>query len=1056
MSRKLLAKLFLSAAVISGLSLQAQTAPPVRAWEGTLELPTYQEGAPDQNPPFDVYATNSFNYPYTLRTELTGEKKLTRWRALFLENEYLRCAVLPDIGGHLYSCTDKLNGQPMFYDNSAIKKAKIGYRGAWAAFGIEFNFPVSHNWVSMSPVDFSVEQSRDGSASVHVGNTDRAYGMHWEVALILRPGQTVLEEDVKLENLSDVRHRYYWWNNAALRVWDDSRIDYPMKYTAAHHFADIAPWPMTPEGRDQSIIGQQTTGAVSRFIYGSREPYMGVWHPHTNSGVAHYADFSTLPGKKIWSWGADRDGRAWRTALSDDESAYVEVQAGLYRNQETFAFLEPAETLHFHEFWMPVRGTGGITRANLAGVLHLQRDDNGVHAALNVNRAFPHARIELEAHGKSLWKGEENLTPAMTWRHDLTMVAKDSPVRFVLRSESGEVLLEQTEGVYDWDPDNKVPVGKQPRWDAPAPAQRTEKDWLRAGEEMELLGQAQLALANYEDARKRLSSSMSLKLATARVLVGLSRYREALPLLEVCAAADPANGKTAYLLGLAREETQHERGALAAYEVAYRQADSKAAAALRLGELHARLGDADPRPYFREATTASPDDQRAAEEAAIAGNVSGPDATALLQQFPLSAVLQELAGKALNSRLAADPYLTLQTAATFMRLARWQEALNILSRQYPDVPEQQREPGYVLPQKHPLVLYAAAYCADRLGQDPAPYLARAKPASIQWVFPSMPVEETALRFALSRDVTNAQADALLGTLLFSRGLVDEGVSSWTRALLLDRRTPVAGVQLAKAQMELLHDPSGALDTLRNAVMSDPQNAEVYPMLVQAMSIGNTSAAERVRALERYPNDPAKMPAPVVYQLALARAEAGNFDGAEQLFHDRFFARAEREGLTPEQVAFEVALMRAEAASAEGKCAFERLAGNANGIPSSSKAQTYARFAEMAEKCGHHSDAIAFWMQAAKMTDLPDLPWAARAAKYLPGYDATRWRSLLQDGLAEATRRIETHPDSLLQLYLAELYGELGKGAERTQALHYVFLLPDNQMSHHSARLLLAR
>ena len=82
----------------------------------------------------------------------------------------------------------------MFYANPSIKKAKIGYRGAWAAFGVEFNFPVSHNWVSMSPVDFSVSKHSDGSASVWVGNIDRVYGMQWGVELVLSPASTLLEE----------------------------------------------------------------------------------------------------------------------------------------------------------------------------------------------------------------------------------------------------------------------------------------------------------------------------------------------------------------------------------------------------------------------------------------------------------------------------------------------------------------------------------------------------------------------------------------------------------------------------------------------------------------------------------------------------------------------------------------------------------------------------------------------------------------------------------------------------------------------------------------------
>src|SRR5580765_5489088 len=166
----------------------------VRVWQGVLEIPVYEEGAPDSNPPFDQFAGNRFNYPYTLRTEVTDRRVLKKLRAIYLENEYLKCSVLPDIGGHVYTCIDKISGRSMFYDNSSIKKARIGYRGAWAAFGVEFNFPVSHNWVSMSPVNFAYANRADGSTSVIVGNVDRVYGMEWTVELILRPGSTVLEQ----------------------------------------------------------------------------------------------------------------------------------------------------------------------------------------------------------------------------------------------------------------------------------------------------------------------------------------------------------------------------------------------------------------------------------------------------------------------------------------------------------------------------------------------------------------------------------------------------------------------------------------------------------------------------------------------------------------------------------------------------------------------------------------------------------------------------------------------------------------------------------------------
>src|ERR1035438_8051242 len=74
----------------------------VRVWQDVLTLPTYQEGLPDPNPPFDQFAGTKFNYPYTLRENITDRRVDTAWRAIYLENEYLKCSVLPDIGGHLY------------------------------------------------------------------------------------------------------------------------------------------------------------------------------------------------------------------------------------------------------------------------------------------------------------------------------------------------------------------------------------------------------------------------------------------------------------------------------------------------------------------------------------------------------------------------------------------------------------------------------------------------------------------------------------------------------------------------------------------------------------------------------------------------------------------------------------------------------------------------------------------------------------------------------------------------------------------------------------------
>ena len=110
----------LEASEHGGAQQSGSTPGPARAWLDSVVIPAYEEGLPDANPPFDLFVPvtgGRLNYPYTLRNNLTDVRTDKTWRALWLENEYLKCLILPDLGGHLYSCTDKRNGQQMFYAN---------------------------------------------------------------------------------------------------------------------------------------------------------------------------------------------------------------------------------------------------------------------------------------------------------------------------------------------------------------------------------------------------------------------------------------------------------------------------------------------------------------------------------------------------------------------------------------------------------------------------------------------------------------------------------------------------------------------------------------------------------------------------------------------------------------------------------------------------------------------------------------------------------------------------------------------------------------------------
>jgi len=1017
----------------------------VRVWQATLTLPTYEEGVPDPNPPFDEYSTGRFNYPYTLRENLTNKRAPHDWRAVYLENEYLKCSVLPDIGGHLYTCIDKISGQPMFYANPSIKKANIGYRGAWAAFGIEFNFPVSHNWVSMSPVEFSYARHADGSASVWVGNIDRVYGMQWTVELLLRPASTVLEERVALNNRSDVRHRFYWWNNAGIEVKDDSRICYPMRFTASHGFTDVDTWPVDSTGKDLSIIRNQTDGPVSRFVHGSREPFMGIWRPDTKTGTVHYAEYAELPAKKIWSWGVDADGLDWRRALSDNNSAYVEVQGGLFRNQETYGFLQPRQTIQFSEYWMLARGIGGIARANLSGVLNLSRREGALVAAFNANTKIPAATVRILEGARVLAEEKATLTPEHTWTREIAN-AGPAPCTFELRDGSGKVLLRHTEGEYDWTPASEIHSGPQP--------QPPEGDPLQRGTDQELQGELLVALRTYQDALKHTPDDLALNVAAGRLCATLQRYDEAIRYLEPAAARATWNPEIAYYLGLAYDHQDAAAKARFAYETAARMPSWRAAASLKLCELLSRAGEREGAIQFCEAAKS---DQRAAEEAAALDRAQRPAG------YPLSTFLQWNSSHgqdpALVHFLAADPARVLEIAATYMRLGLYKSAVDVLAHDYPPVPPDETEPGALLPQKHPLVAYYRGYCRGKLGESPAADFAAAEKLSTQYVFPSRAEDLEVLQAAIAANPNDMTARYLLGTQYFARGLVDNALTEWNAARRAQAPIPVLHADLGRLLMREKHDSIGALQAFREGLRVDPSNIKLWQGVDDAQSLMSRPARELAVSLEQYPDQP-HMPAELVYALALDRAEGQEFDGALALFHDRFFPREEG-GTNVRQVWVEVNILQALSKAGANQCtdalqeidslglAVAGLPFTADGLePFVNAPRIQYLIGQVETHCGRSAQAQERWRRVAGAKGIENLAWAWGAANKLEGYKKDEWIKRFESALPRA--------ESGSSPYLAGVVEALlGKQAPAWKHFQEAIMEPDRHMSHHLSRMAMA-
>jgi len=1052
---------------VNAVPIQAQ----VRVWEGVLNLPTYEEGLPDPNPPFDQFAAGRFNYPYTLRKEITDQRVEHRWRAIYFENEYLKCSVLPDLGGHIYTCIDKISGQPMFYANPSIKKARIGYRGAWAAFGVEFNFPVSHNWVSMSPVDFAYASHEDGSASITVGNIDRVYGMEWSVELTLRPGSTVLEQHVTLSNRSDVRHRFYWWNNAAVQVWDDSQIQYPMRYAAAHGFAEVQRWPVNSRGKDLSVIRNQTDGPVSMFVHGSRENFLGVWHPRTNVGTAHFADYAELPAKKIWSWGVDAEGLDWRKALSDNNSAYVELQAGLFRNQETYAFLEPRQSIAFTEYWMPVRDTGGISRANLAGVVHLERKGGLLAVAFNANRKLPGATIRILNGNSSLLNEKGDLVPERVWKREIPIPAASRKYTFELESGENALLLRQTEGEYDWTPESEIRVGPQISYRVPDETRRSEDDWLQQGKTEELNGNLVAALQTYQKALVKFPADFELLKAAGRLDTCLNRFEQAVSHLSAAHDRNTTDAEISYYLGIAYEGVERENDAADAYREAMRLPSYRAAAALRLAELEARRGALkEAKEFLTTSLGSEPNDLRAGEELAavsraLGKNVDGEKiANELLARFPLSGFLQEELGKADILHLASDPYRVLSVASEYARLGLYRRALEVLSRDYPSPEADQSEPGAVIPQQNPLVVYFRGYCREKLGVSGANDYLQASRLSTVNIFPNTIEDQQALKAAIRANENDATAHYLLGTWYFAGERTEEAISEWQRARKLNPQIPVLEASLGLALLHMKRDFAGALSVFAEGIKNDSSNVVNYSGSVSAMAVLGKPAAERVKALELYP-DLSRMPTSLVYELALNRTEEGNYKGATDLFQNRFFG-SEEGGTNVRQVWVEVKLQEAIGLARTGHCdealATAKILGSPvpglaftqDGLkPLLNSARTNYLLGEVSSTCGQKEEADRRYRPSAQATETSDVVWAWASAKKLGNYDPSLWRERLSAALLQAeSNAIASVNQGWWRYSVGVLQMALGHEAQGKASLRESLLLPDNRMSYHFSRL----
>lgn len=446
--------------------------PKTEVWEQEVTIPTYEAGEPDKNPMFlekRVYQGSSGRvYPHPVTETVSDEKINKKYKAIFLENQYLKVMILPEIGGRIQRIYDKTNGYDCVYYNEVVKPALVGLAGPWISGGIEFNWPQHHRPSTFDPVSCRYEANSDGSATVYVGETEKMFHTQATAAFTLYPDKAYLEIKAHLYNPTSTPKTFLWWANPAVEVNDFTQSIFPPDVNAVmdHGKRDVSKFPIADgvyykvdysPGTDISRY-KNIPVPTSYMAYHSDFDFVGNYDHSKNAGLLHVADHHVSPGKKQWTWGCGDFGKAWDRNLCDDQRPYIELMTGVFTdNQPDFTFLAPYESKKFTQYFMPYKDAGAVKNAVADAMLNLEYENGKAHIIVYTPCKF-NGSVVLSSGEDIVLNEKVSLSPSVTF--DKTVECDKKDLYIALIDNNGRIVIDYTP--YVPDENEKVPDPAQP------------------------------------------------------------------------------------------------------------------------------------------------------------------------------------------------------------------------------------------------------------------------------------------------------------------------------------------------------------------------------------------------------------------------------------------------------------------------------------------------------------------------------------------------------------------------------------------------------------------